>query len=106
MKFLQADAGAARRTIDRVIPFAALGAVVLAVGHAGLTHSGSNAGAQPQAEPLTSTPFNAAEQRRQMIEQLRELNQRIARVETKLNQPLEVRVKEMPPIVLPPQQTP
>lgn len=97
--------GRARAFIDRVIPFAALAAVVLAVGHAGLSSSNSIAGAQPNdGEPLTSVPFNSGEQRKMMIEQLREMNQRLARLETKLNQPLEVRVKEMPPITLPPQQ--
>lgn len=52
-------------------------------------------------EPLTSTPFNASEQRKQMIDQLRLMNDRLTRIENKLSQPLDVRVKEMPPIVLP-----
>lgn len=52
-------------------------------------------------EPLTTTPFNASEQRKQMIDQLRLMNDRLTRIENKLAQPLDVRVKEMPPIVLP-----
>ncbi|MBX3386662.1 MAG: hypothetical protein KF768_08840 [Phycisphaeraceae bacterium] len=110
MSLSRVSGGHTRRMIDRLIPFAALGAVVLAVGHAGLSSSSSSVGAQPRneprGEPLTTTPFNAGEQRRLMIEQMRDMNQRLARLESRLNQPLEVRVKEMPPITLPPQQPP
>ncbi len=99
MQPINVSAGPTRRFLDRVIPAAALAAVVLAVGHAGLSSSSSNASAQPDGdgEPLLTTPFNAAEQRKAMIDQLRQMNSRLGRLESKLSQPLDVRVKEMPP---------
>lgn len=41
-------------------------------------------------------PFNAAEQRKQMITQLTQINDRLSRLESKLDKPLSVKVLEMP----------
>lgn len=58
------------------------------------------------AQPSTSRdtkitndpPFNAAEQRRRMIEQLEQLSVRLAAIESKLDKGLSVKVTEMPPV--------
>lgn len=53
---------------------------------------------RPQfANAQVDTPFNSAEQRRQMIDQLKEVNQRLTRMESQLKGGIDVRVKEMPP---------
>lgn len=41
-------------------------------------------------------PFNAAEQRKNMIAQLTQINERLGRLESKLDKPLSVKVVEMP----------
>lgn len=41
-------------------------------------------------------PFNAAEQRKTMIAQLTQINERLGRLESKLDKPLSVKVLEMP----------
>lgn len=52
---------------------------------------------RPQtANAQTETPFNSAEQRKQIIDQLKEVNQRLTRMETQLKSGIDVRVKEMP----------
>jgi hypothetical protein len=45
-------------------------------------------------------PFNAAEQRKQMILALQQMNTRMGAIETKLNAGLSVKVTEMPPVVI------
>jgi hypothetical protein len=47
-------------------------------------------------------PFNAAEQRRQMIAMLTETNRRLAALETKINAGLSVKVTEMPAVTIKP----
>lgn len=46
------------------------------------------------------SPFNATEQRKQMIAQLVQMNERLTRVETKLNTGISVKVTEMPPVTV------
>lgn len=100
-------ADAAHGRARSLLPLAALGAAILAISQASLVPAPSSALAQSNNdEPLTTTPFNASEQRKQMIEQLRAMNERLSRIETKLAQPLDVRVKEMPPIQIPPAPAP
>jgi len=41
-------------------------------------------------------PFNSAEQRKTMIAQLTQINERLGRLESKLDKPLSVKVTEMP----------
>jgi hypothetical protein len=54
---------------------------------------------QPEAGGLT----NAIEQRKVMINELRAMNGRLDRIETRLNGNMEVKVKDMPPLKLPPE---
>ena len=84
--------------------FPAGGVALAAIFLAQATSVTGTASAEPGDEPTLTTPFNASEQRKQMIEQLRLMNDRLTRIENKLAQPLDVRVKEMPPITLPPAQ--
>lgn len=53
--------------------------------------------AQPQP---SDPPFNAAEQRKQMILALQQMNTRMAAIESKLNGNLTVKVTEMPPVII------
>lgn len=55
------------------------------------------AGAQQQSG---ESPFNATEQRKQIIEQLKQVNDRLAKVETKLNTGISVKVTEMPAVTV------
>jgi len=62
-----------------------------------------------QAQAQASVPpdddesgrISAAEQRKQIINELRALSVRLERLETQLNRGLSVKVTEMPPIVIP-----
>lgn len=61
--------------------------------------SPSVAVAQPVGDgPVNSPPFNAAEQRKQMIALLELLNRRVSSLENKLDKGLNVKVTEMPAI--------
>ncbi|MGQ0627058.1 MAG: hypothetical protein ACT4PL_03040 [Phycisphaerales bacterium] len=51
-------------------------------------------------ENVNDPPFNAAGQRKQMIEQLTMLNERIARLEARLDKGLSVKVTEMPAVMV------
>lgn len=51
------------------------------------------------AQGDTLSPFNAAEQRKQTIEQLREVNQRLGRLEAQIRGGINVKVTEMPAAV-------
>jgi hypothetical protein len=84
-----------------LVPAAALALLLLASGQASWIPAPQSASAEPKGEPLVSNPFNSTEDRKAIIDQLRMINERLARLETKLSQPLEVNVKTMPPIVLP-----
>lgn len=44
---------------------------------------------------------NALEQRKQMIAELRQMNNRLERIESRMNAGLNVRVTDMPPLRLP-----
>lgn len=46
------------------------------------------------------SPFNATEQRKQIIAQLVQMNERLTRVETKLTTGISVKVTEMPPVTV------
>lgn len=59
------------------------------------------AAARPDPEKGdTISPFNAGDQRRQMITQLTEMNQRLGRLESKINSGLTVKVTEMPAVTV------
>ncbi len=60
----------------------------------------STAGATGGQPASIDPPFNAAEQRKRMIEQLTMVNDRLARVEAKLEKGLTVKVSEMPAITV------
>ena len=49
-----------------------------------------------QQSPPPESILSAGDQRKQMIEALRDMSQRLSRIETKLNAPLSVKVLEMP----------
>jgi hypothetical protein len=58
-------------------------------------------GAAALAQPsLTEPPFNAAEQRKQMLLALQQMNTRLGAIENKLNSGLNVKVTEMPPVII------
>lgn len=50
-----------------------------------------------EAAAQVETPFNSAEQRKQMIQQLTEINSRLGRLESQLKTGINVKVTEMPP---------
>lgn len=53
------------------------------------------------AQPAqTDPPFNAAEQRKQMILALQQLNTRLQAIEGKLGGTVSVKVIEMPPVII------
>ncbi len=56
----------------------------------------SVAAAQP--EKTVEVPFNAAEQRRQMIDQLSQVHMKLAAIEARLEKGLSVKVTEMPAV--------
>lgn len=57
--------------------------------------------AQPvSAQSASESPFNSAEQRKQMIQQLTQINERLTKIETKLNSGISVKVTEMPPVIM------
>ena len=90
-----------------LFPAAAVAVALLAVAQSSIVPSPQTATAQSRSGvPTTTVPFNSTEDRKAMVEQLKLLNERLARIETKLGQPLDVRVKEMPaapaPVVAPP----
>jgi hypothetical protein len=51
-------------------------------------------------DPVVDPPFNATEQRRQMILALQQMNTRLGAIETKINSGLTVKVTEMPPVII------
>ncbi len=58
-----------------------------------------NAWAQ-QNQPSVEPPFNAGEQRKQMILALQQMNSRMAAIESKLSGNIPVKVVEMPPVTI------
>ncbi len=66
----------------------------LMLGVSGLRGTSPAMADPPQNDP----PFNAAEQRKRMIDQLTQINDRLARLEGKLDKGINVKVTEMPAI--------
>src|SRR5262245_32230563 len=54
--------------------------------------------ARPPEQPSVDTPFNAAEQRKQAIIQLQEINRRLTSIEQRMSSGLSVKVTEMPEV--------
>lgn len=69
----------------------------LLLGISGI-HPVEAAFAQQSSKDLVDPPFNAAEQRKRMIEQLTIMNDRLTRLESKLDKGISVKVTEMPAI--------
>ena len=60
----------------------------------------AGASAWAQGGQTTDPPFNAAEQRKMMIQALEKMNTRLTAIENKINTGLSVKVTEMPPVVI------
>ena len=77
-------------------------ALALALGaQLGGTSVLPSAYAQPKpGDDQPDTPFNAMEQRKQMIVQLTEMNRRLTTIEQKITTGLSVKVTEMPDVRL------
>lgn len=56
--------------------------------------------AQDNPRGQLESPFNATEQRKQIIAQLTQMNERLTRMEAKLNTGISVKVTEMPPVTV------
>lgn len=92
------------KRMSPLVPAAAVFVGLLAVsqwGDSGLAGP-SAANAAFQTEP----PFNATQQRKEMIEQLKRLNERMASIEAKLDRGINVKVTEMPAGAIPAPATP
>ncbi|MEX2217916.1 MAG: hypothetical protein WD749_04075 [Phycisphaerales bacterium] len=79
-------------------------AVLLALGLAERAGSGLPGVAPAEArqyQPIEVGLTNALEQRKQMISELRSMNSRLERIESRLAGRIEVRVIDMPPVKLP-----
>lgn len=73
--------------------------LTLLLGNSGVSGTApANAAAfdQPGTTMQPEGPFNSADQRKRMIEQLTMLNERMARLEAKLDKGINVKVIEMP----------
>jgi hypothetical protein len=68
---------------------------VLAGAHFSDALRPESANAQPQQDQFKS-PFNSAEDRKLLIDQLKEVNQRMGRLEAQLKSGISVKVTEMP----------
>jgi hypothetical protein len=77
---------------------AVLGLLLLARTDSGSALSAAGAAQPDPGQPVTQAPFNATEQRRQMIVQLEQINRRLANLEAKLQSGIAVTVKEMPAV--------
>ncbi len=64
----------------------------------GLLGVGGPDAAQAEQPKTVDVPFNAADQRKQMIDQLGQMQARLAAIESKLDKGLSVKVTEMPPV--------
>lgn len=96
------SANPARRSLARLLPGAGVVAALLLAASAGSQAFGpSVASAQPSDDSVQAgrtPPFNSAAERQAMISLLTQINERMARIETKLNTGLSVKVTEMPAI--------
>jgi hypothetical protein len=84
----------ARRSL--LLPAAILGAGLLAGSMFSEAICPSLAGAQTVTEP----PFNAADQRKQIIEQLKTLNDKVTTLQGRFDKGISVKVTEMPAVVI------
>jgi hypothetical protein len=82
-----------------ILNVAVLGTALVRFGGTAPEAATANA-AQPAGEPTKETPFNAADQRKQMITQLDLINKRLAAIEKKLDSGLNVKVTEMPAVII------
>jgi hypothetical protein len=80
------------KRMSTLVPAAAILAALFAVAQLGDANPQSANAAAYQPE----TPFNAAQQRKDTIEQLKLLNERMSRIEAKLEKGINVKVTEMP----------
>ena len=78
------------KRLAAILPAAALFAGLLAVAKLSDSPAAAHAAFQPE------TPFNAAQQRKDQLEQLRQINDRLSRIEAMLNKGINVKVTEMP----------
>ena len=82
-------------------------AILLGLGmldrNAGSAFEPASASAQPQVQPAEGGLTNALEQRKVIIAELRAMNARLDRIEGKMNSGMEVKIKDMPPMKLPPE---
>ncbi len=86
-----------RRARTRLVAPAALIAAGMGLGALFTSLSGTRE-AHAQTSPPPESILSAGDQRKQMIEALRDMSQRLSRIETKLNAPLSVKVLEMPAV--------
>lgn len=89
------QSASSRRSI--LLPAALVGAGLLVGGVFSEAVRPSFASAQ---QTVTEPPFNATEQRKQMIEQLRSLNDKVSAMQARLDKGLSVKVTEMPPVIV------
>lgn len=91
-----------RRNVSRVLTPAALVMAGIAVGTFCTDALRPSAAlAQSGGTPVTSTPpFDAARQREMNVQMLTEIRDRVAKIETKLNAGISVKVTEMPPVTI------
>lgn len=78
-----------------LVPAAAVFAGLLAISQLGSSGTAGTAAALA-AEPPAESPFNAMQQRKEQLEQFKQMNERLARIEAKLDKGINVKVLEMP----------
>ena len=91
------------KRFSALVPAAAIFAGLLAVAQLGTTGT-QTATAAYQQQP--ESPFNATQQRKEQLEQFKQMNERLARIEAKLDKGINVRVTEMPAGSSPPPAKP
>ncbi len=87
-----------------LVPAAAVFVGMLVVSQLGDSNVAGPATANAAYQP--ETPFNAAQQRKEQLEQLKLINERLARIESKLERGINVKVTEMPAMSPPPPAKP
>ncbi len=88
------------KRVSALIPAAAVFACLLAVSQWGDAGAAGPAAANAAYQP--ESPFNAAQQRKEQLEQLKLINERLARIESRLDRGINVKVTEMPAAANPP----
>lgn len=95
---------ALRMAATLALALVALDVIDRATGQPGLVASlVSPSQASAQGESDAGGPFSAAQQRKDMIAELRQINSRLERLESKLSSGLTVKVTDMPALKLPPE---